>query len=154
MQQQMACNLFPVHECPLEHKRLYAMNLWILSYHQFNWTSFGNLTHALDWVIADSSYAYSSSVSRLQEVSFKIGSNNSYEINLFGFGRQFVRDIAVNTTYYCFVSPNLSLTMRCRIVRRNEELVFEQVVVVFRFPSLNAREFPFRNFNSSEFINR
>lgn len=127
------------------------MNLWILYYSGLDWT---NLKNALDKIIADSSKTYSNSVSRLQQVYIKVDSN-SFEVNSYVFGRRFLTNVAVNTTYLCLVSPNLSI--RCRITRlRNQDPEFSLFEIELKLPAAQSAYntvFSFRYFNASEFLN-
>lgn len=153
-QQQIICRLLPVYNCPIEYKRLYAMHLWITYYPLFKPMSYGNLTYVFDKLINTSANAYTSSVSKLQQVYMAINSNN-FEISSYAYGQRFVTGLPVNTTYYCFISS--SLYIKCRIYKlKNQDPVFSQFVLQFNFPTAYAafnKNLTFTSFDATEFLN-
>lgn len=151
-EQQMTCRLLSVAKCTPEHQRYYALTIWVNYFPQLNWPAGSNMTAYFDKMIASAFSMVTKPKLNLQQVYLSIY-GHMIESNSFDKGQKYYKDDrAPKKSFSCLDSNDL--VIQCQInVLSNQNSYFSSINVTFYFPKMQAKQYNFRSFTTSDIKN-
>lgn len=154
-EQQMTCRLLSVTNCTLEHRRFYALTIWVNYFPQLNWPAGSNMTAYFD-KMNDNAYSNIKTPKlSLQQVYLSIF-GHMIEGNSFNKGQKYYTDDrAPKKNFSCLDSNDFDI--QCQInVSSNQNSYFSSINVTFYFPKTvkpPTYTYNFRSFTTSDIKN-